>query len=188
MPWKKPSSRPWSFHMPLHDTRYQHWEGDHLGVWRRRLVIAGNGIRACVQTKGVWQMVVMCWVAALIMTAALFIVGQLLVADSVVVQWAGNLNPQLQTVVKLLTTWLEQHPEISVRTTQNILFHYYSIFLMPVSIFALGILVPILITRDLASNAIIIYSSKAVSRGDYLFGKLSTAFAVLAVRSEERRV
>jgi ABC-type transport system involved in multi-copper enzyme maturation permease subunit len=83
--------------------------------------------------------------------------------------------------VRLLTTWLEEHPEISVRTTQNILFHYYSIFLLPVSIFALGILVPILITRDLASNAIIIYSSKAVSRGDYLLGKFSTAFAVLAV-------
>ena len=62
------------------------------------------------------------------MTAVLFMVGQLLVADSVVVQWAGNLNPQLQMFVRLLTTWLEEHPEISVRTTQNILFHYYSIF------------------------------------------------------------
>jgi hypothetical protein len=136
---------------------------------------------AFLQTKGVWQLVGMCWITGLIMSAVLFLVGQLLVADSVVVQWAGNLNPQLQMFVRLLTTWLEEHPEISVRTTQNILFHYYSIFLMPVSIFALGILVPILITRDLASNAIIIYSSKAVSRGDYLLGKFSTAFAVLAV-------
>jgi hypothetical protein len=136
---------------------------------------------AFLQTKGVWQLVGMCWITGLLMTAVLFLVGQLLVADSVVVQWAGNLNPQLQMFVRLLTTWLEEHPEISVRTTQNILFHYYSIFLMPVSIFALGILVPILITRDLASNAIIIYSSKAVSRGDYLLGKFSTAFAVLAI-------
>jgi len=136
---------------------------------------------AFLQTKGVWQLVGMCWITGLVMTAVLFLVGQLLVADSVVVQWAGNLNPQLQMFVRLLTTWLEEHPEISVRTTQNILFHYYAIYLMPVSIFALGILVPILITRDLASNAIIIYSSKAVSRGDYLLGKFSTAFAVLAV-------
>jgi len=145
------------------------------------LVIARNGLMAFLQTKGVWQLVGMCWITGLVMTAVLFLVGQLLVADSVVVQWAGNLNPQLQMFVRLLTTWLEEHPEISVRTTQNILFHYYAIYLMPVSIFALGILVPILITRDLASNAIIIYSSKAVSRGDYLLGKFSTAFAVLAV-------
>jgi ABC-2 type transport system permease protein len=167
--------------MPIHDIRYQHWEGSHVGLWGRRLVIARNGLMAFLQTKGVWQLVGMCWITGLIMTAVLFLVGQLLVADSVVVQWAGNLNPQLQMFVRLLTTWLEEHPEISVRTTQNILFHYYSIFLLPVSIFALGILVPILITRDLASNAIIIYSSKAVSRGDYLLGKFSTAFAVLAV-------
>jgi ABC-type transport system involved in multi-copper enzyme maturation permease subunit len=167
--------------MPIHDIRYQHWEGTHVGLWGRRLVIARNGLMAFLQTKGVWQLVGMCWITGLIMTAVLFLVGQLLVADSVVVQWAGNLNPQLQMFVRLLTTWLEEHPEISVRTTQNILFHYYSIFLLPVSIFALGILVPILITRDLASNAIIIYSSKAVSRGDYLLGKFSTAFAVLAV-------
>jgi ABC-2 type transport system permease protein len=167
--------------MPIHDIRYQHWEGRHVGLWGRRLVIARNGLMAFLQTKGVWQLVGMCWITGLVMSAVLFLVGQLLVADSVVVQWAGNLNPQLQMFVRLLTTWLEEHPEISVRTTQNILFHYYSIFLMPVSIFALGILVPILITRDLASNAIIIYSSKAVSRGDYLLGKFSTAFAVLAI-------
>jgi ABC-2 type transport system permease protein len=167
--------------MPIHDIRYQHWEGHHVGLWGRRLVIARNGLMAFLQTKGVWQLVGMCWITGLVMSAVLFLVGQLLVADSVVVQWAGNLNPQLQMFVRLLTTWLEEHPEISVRTTQNILFHYYSIFLMPVSIFALGILVPILITRDLSSNAIIIYSSKAVSRGDYLLGKFSTSFAVLAI-------
>ncbi len=167
--------------MPIHDVRYKHWEGIHVGLWGRRLVIARNGLMAVLQMKGMWQLVAMCWMTALVMSAVMFLVGQLLVADSVVVQWAGNLNPQLQMFVRLLTTWLEQHPEISVRTTQNILFHYYSIYLMPVSVFALGILVPLLITRDLASNAIIIYSSKAVSRGDYLFGKFSSAFALLAI-------
>jgi hypothetical protein len=167
--------------MPLHDIRYQHWEGNHLGLWHRRLVIAGNGIRGCLQTRGVWQMVAMCWMAALVMTAALFMVGQLLVADSVIVQWAGNLNPQLQTIVRMLTTWLGDHPEISVRTTQNLLFHYFCILLMPASILILGVAMPFLITRDLASNAIIIYSSKALKRGDYLFGKFSMAFGLLTL-------
>jgi ABC-2 type transport system permease protein len=167
--------------MPLHDIRYQHWDGVHLGLWQRRLVIANNGLTRCLQTKGLPQLVVVCWVAALAMAAILFCVGQLLVADSIVVQWAGNLNPQLQMFVRLLTTWLEQHPEISVRTTQNVLLHYFSIYLMPVSIFVLGIAMPLLITRDLASNAIIIYSSKAVSRGDYLLGKFFTAFGLMTL-------
>ena len=52
---------------------------------------------------------------------------------------------------------------------------------MRVSIFALGPIIPLLITRDLACNAIVIYSSKAVTRGDYLLGKFATAFGFLAL-------
>lgn len=165
--------------MPLHDTSYQHWDGVHRGLWHRRWVIAQNGLTACLQIKWMRHLVVLCWVGALVMTALLFVVGQLLVADSIVVQWVGNLNPQLQNFAHMLTSWLEQHPEVSVRTTQDVLFYYFATFLMPVSIFALGVSLPVLITRDLASNAIIIYSSKAVSRGDYLLGKFSSAFGLL---------
>jgi ABC-2 type transport system permease protein len=167
--------------MPVHDTSYQHWEGMHLGLWSRRLVIARNGVTRCLQVKGMRHVVTVCWVAALAMAVVLFFVGQLLVPDGIVVQWVGNLNPQLQMFARLLTTWLEQHPELSVRTTQNVLFYYFCIWLMPVNIFALGLVMPLLITRDLASNAIIIYSSKAVSRGDYFLGKFSTAFGLLAL-------
>jgi len=167
--------------MPLHDTSYQHWEGVHLGIWKRRSVIALNGLAACLQNKWMRHLTVMCWIASLGMISVLFLVGQLLVADSVVVQWIGNFNPQLQMFARLLTTWLEQHPEISVRTTQNVLFYYFSVYMMPLSVFALGLAMPLLITRDLASNAIIIYSSKAVSRMDYLLGKFSTAFGLVTL-------
>jgi ABC-2 type transport system permease protein len=165
--------------MPLHDTSYQHWNGVHLGLWRRRWTIARNGLAACLQNKWMRHLLVLCWAAALAMTSILFLVGQLLVADSMVVQWVAHVDPQLQSFARAFTTWLEQHPEVSVRTTQNVLFYYFSIFLMPLSIFALGMAIPVLVTRDLASNAIVIYSSKAVSRGDYLLGKFATAFGLL---------
>ena len=167
--------------MPLHDTSYQHWQGVHVGLWGRRWVIARNGFGACLQIRGMRQVATMCWAAGLMMTGMLFLVGQLLVADSVVVQWLSNLSPGLQTFARLLMTWLEQHPEISLRTTQNVLFYYFAIYLMRVSIFALGMAIPLLITRDLASNAIIIYASKAVSRGDYVLGKFATAFGLIAL-------
>lgn len=167
--------------MPVHDISYQHWEGAHLGVWHRRWVIAANGLRGCLQAKGMQHLVLTCWLLALVMVAIQFAVGQLLVADSIIVQWIGNFNPQLQTFAKLLTTWLEQHPEISVRTTQNILFHYFSIWLMPLGIFGLGLAIPLLITRDLASSAIVVYASKAVSRGDYFMGKFATALGLLTL-------
>jgi ABC-type transport system involved in multi-copper enzyme maturation permease subunit len=167
--------------MPLHDISYQHWNGVHLGLWSRRLAIARNGLTACLRNRWMRNLVVLCWGAALGATALLFLVGQLLVANSVVVQWADNLNPGLQTFARMLTTWLEQHPEISVRTTQDLLFYFFCTYLMRACIFALGMAIPVLITRDLASNAITIYSSKAVSRGDYLLGKFATAFGLMAL-------
>ncbi len=165
--------------MPIHDISYQHWQGAHIGLWRRRLAIAQNGITAGLRNKWLRHALVLCWGAALAMTGILFLIGQLLVADSVVVQWLGNLNPMLQTFGRTLTTWLEQHPEISVRTTQNVLFYFFCVYLMRAGIFILGMAVPTLITQDLASNAIIIYSSKAISRGDYLLGKFCAAFGIL---------
>jgi hypothetical protein len=167
--------------MPLHDASYKHWDGVHLGIWDRRLAITENGLTACLQNKLTRHLLVICWLSALVMSGLMFLVGQLLVSDSIMVQWVGNFNPQLQIFAQLLTTWLEQHPDISVRATQNIFFYYYSTNLMRFSIFALGIAMPLLVTRDLASNAIIIYSSKAISRGDYLLAKFATAFGLIAL-------
>lgn len=167
--------------MPLHDISYQHWTGTHRGLWNRRWVIASNGLTACLRNRFTQRVVLLCWFTALGMAAILFLIGQLLVADSIVVQWVANFNPGLQAFASMLTTWLEQHPEISVRTTQDLLFYFFGTALMRVSIFALGIAIPVLLTRDLASNAIIIYSSKAVSRGDYLLGKFATAFGLLTL-------
>ncbi|HXP62658.1 MAG TPA: hypothetical protein VN829_19315, partial [Dongiaceae bacterium] len=68
-----------------------------------------------------------------------------------------------------------------VRTTQDLLLYYFATYLMRVGIFALGMTIPLLITRDLARNAIIIYASKAVSRGDYLLGKFAAASGLIAL-------
>lgn len=167
--------------MPLHNINYKHWEGVHLGVWSRRWAIARNGLTACLKVRWMMNLVVVCWGVGLGAAAVLFLTGQLLVADSVVVRWVSTFNPDLQNFANLLTLWLKDHPDISVGTTQNVLFYYFGNWLMVVSIFALGPIIPLLITRDLACNAIVIYSSKAVSRGDYLLGKFATAFGFLTL-------
>ena len=167
--------------MPLHDIHYKHWTGTHLGIWARRWVIARNGLAACLQNKMMRNFIVMCWVLGLSMSALMFLIGQLLVPDSIVVQWTGKFNQQLQLFVKMLMTWMTDHPEISVATTQNVLFYFFTTYTMPFSIFVLGLAMPSLVTRDLASNAILIYSSKAVTRGDYLLGKFCTAFGILTM-------
>jgi hypothetical protein len=167
--------------MPLHDVHYQHWRGISTGIWARRWVIARHGLTACLRNKVLRLAVFASWGVGLVTVAALFAVGQLLLPDSIIIRWVGQLNPDLQTFASMLTYWLHGHPEISVRTTQNVLLYYGCTLLTPVGVFVLGIAMPFFITRDLASSAIVIYSSKAVTRGDYLLGKFCTAFGLLTL-------
>ncbi len=167
--------------MPLHDVHYQHWQGTSTGIWARRWVIARHGLTACLQNRVLRLVVAASWGVGLLLVTALFVVGQLLLPDSIVIRWIGQLNPDLQAFARMLTYWLHDHPEISVRTAENVLFYYGCTLLMPAGVFVLGIAMPFFITRDLASSAIVIYSSKAVTRGDYLLGKFCTAFGLLTL-------
>ena len=167
--------------MPLHDAHYQHWEGIHTGIWRRRWAIAQNGLAACLRGKFLRYVMLLSWVGGLAMAALLFFLGQLLVPDSIMSKWVAQMNPNLRAFAAMLTSWLQDHPEVSVGTTQNVLFYFYGVYSMPLSIVALAMALPVLITRDLGSNAIVIYSSKAVTRGDYLFGKFCTAFGLMTL-------
>lgn len=166
--------------MPLHNTGYQHWEGTRLGIWYRRWIIASNGLRGALQNKWLRRLLVLCWTGAMAQVAVLFLVGQLLVTDSLVTRSLDNLNPQAKAVLKGLTAWLELHPEVSVRVTENFLFYQFSRILFPISMLVLALAIPHLITRDLGSKAIVIYSSKAVNRMDYLLGKFGTAVGLMS--------
>jgi ABC-2 type transport system permease protein len=167
--------------MTLHSTGYKHWEGERLGIWRRRGVIARQGLNACFQTKWMRYIVSLCWAGSLLQVALLFFLGQLLVRDSLIVRWLENLNPELQSIGNTLTSWLHQHPEASVPATYNLLFFYFSTNLLVLTLIAIALAIPHLITRDLSSNAIIVYSSKAVTRFDYLIGKFFTLFALMSL-------
>src|SRR6187397_393147 len=112
--WRRPFAKPWRFPMPLHDVSYKHWHGAHLGIRHRRLAIAFQGLKACLANRWMRHLVLLCWIAGLSLAAMLFAVGQLLVADSVIVEWTSGLNPMLQTFARNLMTWLDRHPEISV--------------------------------------------------------------------------
>ncbi|HNQ90226.1 MAG TPA: hypothetical protein PKM73_16540 [Verrucomicrobiota bacterium] len=167
--------------MALRDISYRHWQGRHEGIWHRRRVIVEAGLQACLQNRWMRYLVSFCWLTTLVQVSVLFAVGQFLVADSIIVQWAAHLNPQLQTFVRGFTAWLDQHPEISVGTVQNLLFYRYATLLMPTALLTVALAIPHLVSRDLSSNAIVIYASKAVTRLDYAIGKAGVALGLLSL-------
>ncbi len=167
--------------MALHELGYRHWEGRHRGIWWRRWTISAHGLKAVLANRWMRYVLTGAWGLALLQAAVLFCIGQLLVADSVIVQWSANLDGLLRTLIGSLTLWLEQHPEISVRTTQNLVFYNFSLLYLTLALLAITLAIPHLITRDLSSNAIIIYASKAVNRLDYLTGKLGILLGLLTL-------
>jgi ABC-2 type transport system permease protein len=167
--------------MPLYNTSYQHWQGQHRGLWHGRLTIVRHGLKACFQGKWIRRIATACWCLSLGQAALLFFIGQLLVPDSLIVTSLDKFNPQLRAIAQGLMAWLQMHPEVSVGSTENFLFYYFSRFYVPLVMLALALAIPHLICRDIASNALTIYASKAVTRGDYLAGKFGTVFGLLGL-------
>lgn len=167
--------------MSLHDFSYQHWEGRHCGIWRRRGVIALNGLKSCLDNRWARNLVLAAWTIAMGAVGILFLIGQLLVPDSIAYDMMKPLDGQTRGLFDGLKIWLTDRPEISVRVAYNMLFYFFASTLYWLAMISTMLAIPHLISRDLSSRAIIIYSSKAVSRFDYFLGKLGTIFGLLTL-------
>lgn len=167
--------------MPLLDTGYHHYDGRYRGVWYRRLVITAAGLRACLANPWMKRLVTMAWILSLAMVGILFFMGQLLVEDSFVFTFIESLNPAMRNLFGGLKTWLFDRPEESVHAAYNFLFFQFATKISFLSFIAMTIAIPHLITTDLASRAVLVYSSKAVNRFDYLIGKFGVAFGLMTI-------
>ena len=167
--------------MSLYRSTYQHWKGKYQGIWYRRYAIAANGIQSAWSSKWTRNMVMAAWILSVVQAALLFGIGQLLVKDSVIYSLVEQLQPQLQVFANGLMSWIVAHPEISVRSIYSFLFYFFSGWMSTLSLIIIALIIPSLISRDLSSKAIIIYSSKAVSRFDYFLGKFFSVFGILCI-------
>ena len=166
--------------MSLYRSAYQHWNGQYQGIWYRRYAIAANGIQTAWTNKWTSNMVMVAWILSIVQAALLFGIGQLLVKDSVIYTLVEQLQPQLQTFANGLMSWIVAHPEISVRSTYSFIFYFFAGWMKTFSLIIIALIIPSLISRDLSSKAIIIYSSKAVSRFDYFLGKFFSVFGLVS--------
>ncbi len=167
--------------MPLVDSGYHEYEGSYRGVWYRRAVITSAGLRACLANPWMKRLVTLAWTFVLVQVTALFFIGQLLVEDSFVFGLLDGMSGFWQGIFGGIKDWLFDRPEESVHFVYNFLFFQFATKISFVSFIALAIAIPNLITTDLASRALLVYSSKAVNRFDYLIGKFGIALGLLSI-------
>ncbi len=148
--------------MPIFDQGYQHWKGDLSGHAWRWLAIARNGVRAQLRNRLVRLLLIVVWLPAVALIAALSV-------------W-GLLEQQVGTVLNLFKNMLP--PEMVAKPSEYRLAAWtvvYSFFLKAQvfsGMFLVLIVGPNLVSRDLRFNAFPLYFSRPLRRFDYFVGKL----------------
>ena len=170
--------------MALIDSTYTHRDGETRGIGYRRWVIAQATLTACLKVKGMKWVVWTCWIYALLQGVFLFGFGQLMVENSAVSDFITEDLDLFKTFAPMFRGWAEENPRIAIGMTYNMFFYLFTgaiVSSLTLSLVALGMAIPRLITSDLSSRAITIYSSKAVSRFDYCIGKFAGVMLLLTL-------
>ena len=166
------------------DSTYTHRDGETRGIGYRRWVIAQATLHACLEVRGMKKIVWTCWIFALMQGIFLFTFGQLLDPTSAVFEFITEFLGAFKGIATPFQLLANDNPRIAIGMTYNLFFYFFSGYILStltLTLLALGMAIPRLITSDLSSRAITIYSSKAVSRLDYCLGKFGGVLLLMTL-------
>jgi ABC-2 type transport system permease protein len=149
--------------MPIFDQGYQHWQGTLSGHGLRWLTVARHGARAGMQNRLIRVVLIFAWLPALALVGVLCLWGM-----------AERQTPwAVATLAAVLPSKeLLADPADYRMTLWSLAFHYFlqaEMFFVMILVMLVG---PGLISQDLRFNALPLYFSRPVRRGDYFLGKL----------------
>ena len=158
---------------------FTRWVEAPLGVAYRRWVITSTGLRQLFRTRFFRILLFLAWTAGVVMAAAGFLFSQSIASGGWIENFAANFGPRFQAVVSAFTAFVLLYPDIVVEGLFTLIFWAHSFLGLGLSLVALTVLVPRLVTRDRASNALTIYLARPLTSGDYLLGKFGIIVGVL---------
>lgn len=160
--------------------KYTRWKGQSTGIWRRRLAIVRYGCRLSLKSKILKITAAFCFGVGVALIAAFFLLGQLVSPESSLLNLLSANNDKLKDILNGFASWILVYPEICVDGYYRAMF-YASIQLHSFfAVIAIATFIPKLCAQDIASNAIVIYNSKALGKGDYILGKLGVVLYILS--------
>jgi len=160
---------------------FSRWREKPNGVAYRRWVIVSTGLNQVLRTRFFRALLIGAWAAGLLIAVSVFCFSQSLATGGWLETWAANLGPRPAAVAKALGAVVLMYPDLCIRALYTSLFWLQSFAALWISLVALTVLVPQLITRDRASNALTIYLSRPLTSTDYLIGKLGIILGVVAL-------
>lgn len=157
------------------------WREAPRGVNYRRWIIASAGLRQLTRLRFFKILLAVSWVAGGAIALLGFAFAQSIADGGWLETLAANIGPRFQAVVSALGAFVLLYPDIVIGGFYTLIFWLHSFVGLWLSLVALTVVLPRLITRDRATNALTVYLSRPLTSTDYLLGKLGTIVGVLAL-------
>ncbi len=155
------------------------WRDVPRGVTYRRWTIVVAGLRSLFRIRFFKAVLIVAWVGGALIAGAGFVFSQSLASGGWLETLAQHTSARAEALFTVLAGLMAIYPDIVVRTFFTFVFWVHSFLGLWFSLLALTVLVPQLITRDRASNALIVYLARPLTSVDYLLGKLGIIVGVL---------
>lgn len=157
------------------------WREAPRGIAYRRWTIVLTGLRQLVRTRFFKFLVGIAWSSGLMIAVAGFVFSQSVASGGWLENLATRMGPRSEAIFAVVTGLVALFPDVVVHGAFTLIFWAHSFLGLWLSLLALTSVVPQLITRDRASNALIVYLSRPLTSVDYLLGKLGIIVGVLVL-------
>ena len=165
---------------------YRGWSEARVPGWTRWWVITDVGVRRAWQSRWLRRMLVFAWLPAIWFGVGFFIWEQAALHS----EWRQLLGPflngmpqtpEFDTLREAIRTGdLESSRHTVWAWLLQSFFRYPQAVLM---VMVIGVISPPLISQDIRSRAFLLYFSRPLTRAEYLFGKVASLWAYLALIS-----
>lgn len=157
------------------------WRETPRGVLYRQWTIVAMGLRQLLRTRFFRWLLAVAWLGGSLIATLGFAFSQSLASGGWLETLAIKSGPRMEAAFAVLTGLVALFPDIVVHGFFTAVFWAHSFLGLWLSLLALTVLVPQLISRDRASNALIVYLSRPLTATDYLLGKLGIIVGVLVL-------
>jgi ABC-2 type transport system permease protein len=148
------------------------WRGAPQGVGYRRRTIIAAGLAQLFRLRFFKILLAIAWAAGLGVAMMGFLFAQSVASGGWLETGAAAIGPRAQALVTAVAGFVTLYPDVCIGGWFTFVFWLHSFVGLWLSLLALTVMVPRLITRDRATNALTVYLSRPLTAGDYLLGKL----------------
>jgi hypothetical protein len=138
-----------------------------------------TGLRQLLRTKFFRFLLVIAWASGVAAATAGFVFAQSVSSGGWIETFAAQLGPRPQAIGSAACAMILLYPDICITGLYSGVFWVHSFVGLGLSLLALTVVIPRLVARDRANNALTIYLSRPLTSTDYLLGKLGLIIGIL---------